>query len=98
MMITELFKIRRGEILRALYRYLPDAAGDDLLATVFTKDTRGVIQGHLRYLEGKGYVEFMKTDKTYSSAEIMAKLTTRGVDLLENSIPADPGITNAPLE
>lgn len=97
-MITELYKIRRGEILRNLYRYLPDAAGDDLLATVFTKDTRSRIQGHLRYLESKGYVEFMETNKDYSDAEIMAKITTKGIDLLESSIETDPGIVNAPLE
>ena len=91
-MQIEQMKIRRGEILRVLYRNLPDRVGDNLLDQIFTEDTVTTINGHLRYLKEKKYLDLCKVKKDYSSATVMARITPLGVDLLEGSIDPDPGI------
>lgn len=85
-------RILRGEILRVLYRNLPYPVGDNLLATIFTQETLTQIQGNLRYLADKRYVELVEVKEPYSSATLMAKLNSLGVDLLEGTLPADPGV------
>lgn len=91
-MRIEQTRIRRGEILKVLYRYLPEHVGDNLLHQIFTEDTPTSINGQLRYLEEKGYIELCKVRKDYSTATVMAKIKPMGVDLLEGSIDPDPGI------
>lgn len=51
------------------------------------------IQGHLTYLEDKGYIEVeeLKAPEAGLKRRI-AKLTPKGKDLLEGNIPTDPGI------
>lgn len=90
-------KILRGEILRALYRNLPHPVGDNLLASIFTTETLSNLQGNLRYLGDKGYIELEEVSEPYVTATLMARLTSKGVDLLEGSIQPDPGIVTPPL-
>ncbi len=92
-MQIEQIRIRRGEILRVLYRNLPDRVGDNLLQQILTDDSIATIKGHLRYLKDKSYIELCKVEKEYSTATMMAKIKPLGVDLLEGSIDSDPGIT-----
>lgn len=96
-MIIEQNKIKRGETLRVLYRNLPHPVGDNVLSQIFTDISLPAIQGHLRYLEAGEYVELEDIRKDYSTATMMAKLTKKGVDLLEGSIDPDPGIALPPL-
>ena len=96
-MIKEQNRIKRGEALRVIYRNLPHPIGDNVLAQIFTEISLPAIQGHLRYLEAGGYVELSAVRKDYSTASMMAKLTKKGVDLLEGSIDPDPGIVIPPL-
>ncbi|MCF8719225.1 hypothetical protein [Nitrospina gracilis] len=100
MSLTQRNKIERGEVLRVVYRNLPEPIGDNVLAQIFTELTVSRIQGHLRYLQDGGYLAFqlIKPEyKEYTTAQYLAKITKKGVDLLEGNIEPDPGIVNPGL-
>lgn len=87
----------RGWILKILYTNLPEWAGDRLLAQMLEQGKYSVsaleIQGHLRYLEGKGYVEVKEVSvKELGLSRVVARLTSKGVDFVEGNLPDDPGI------
>ena len=86
-------KIRRGEILRALYRNLPHPICDNVFSEVFTDDTLNYVITQMKYLEQKMYIKLEKVEEAYSTATLVAKILPAGVDLLEGSIPSDPGIS-----
>ncbi len=92
-MQNEKNKIRRGEILRALYRNLPHPICDNVFSEVFTEDTPSYVITQLKYLEQKKYIKLENVDEEFSTATCVAKILPAGVDLLEGSIPSDPGIT-----
>jgi DNA-binding PadR family transcriptional regulator len=49
---------------------------------------------HLCYLADKGYITITAVDdEDIHGMESVINLTAKGVDLIEESIPADPGIT-----
>lgn len=87
-------RILRGMILRVCYRNLPHPVGDNLMAQIFTNETLSNIQGNLRYLADKEYIELSEVTEPFITATLMAKLVAKGVDLLEGSIEPDPGIVN----
>ena len=86
-------KIRRGEILRVLYRNMPHPICDNVLSEVFTDDTTTYVITQLKYLEQKKYIKLEDVDESFSTATCVANILPAGVDLLEGSIPGDPGIT-----
>lgn len=91
------FREIRGWILKTLYNNLPEWTGDKLLTDILVEGGYTIstpsVQGHLRYLSEKGYVEMREAEVTeLGLSRVLAKLTSRGVDLVEGSIEDDPGI------
>lgn len=87
----------RGWILKILYTNLPEPAGDKLISQILEagqyKVTPLQVQGHLRYLAGKNYVELEQVAiEEMGLARLMAKLTSRGVDFVEGNLGEDPGV------
>jgi len=87
----------RHYILVALDKALPVGASQELLE--LTLDTIGLmvsdseLEVQLGYLKEKGYVTTEKvTDRHTKISRKIAKLTAKGIDLIEGNIPADPGI------
>jgi hypothetical protein len=94
------YRIQRGEILRMLYRLYPQEAGDNLIAESFIWITPSVIAGHAAYLVERGYAARRDIDHNkfgFSTANWLLKITPQGINLLEGSIDADPGIKSPPL-
>jgi len=85
----------RGWILRSLYNSLPAWIGVPSLTTTLYKcgfDTTPIhVSGHLRYLAEKGYIEYKEVGESGLSRHV-AKLTFKGVDLVEGNLDEDPGI------
>ena len=72
--------ISTKSLTRALIGTYPDVVSD--------------IRAHLAYLADKGYITLADVDVgTESGIDLLVNLTAKGVDLIEESIPADPGIT-----
>ncbi|SEO98130.1 hypothetical protein [Propionispora vibrioides] len=88
----------RGRILKILDANYPFPAGDHLISQILT-DARyccspAEVETHLTYLSEKGYLETEKVkSEELGITRILARLTAAGKDLLEGSIPADPGVT-----
>lgn len=89
----------RGQILNALYALQVSGGGltdSALLASL--KNIHPISESellvHLRYLAAKGYVRLTEIEAVIGLAPQRVELTPRGIDLLEKSIPADPGIIN----
>lgn len=87
----------RGKILRALQINYPYTVGDQLLTDILQdaqyQISPQIVEGHLVYLEGKEYIEVVKVEvKGLGLVRHLAKLTPKGVDLLDGNIPADPGV------
>lgn len=87
----------RGRILKILDRAYPDELGDELISLTLNDINMctgpALLRGHIDYLEEKGYVE----SRTLESEDLditrhMVRLTAKGKDLLEGSIPHDPGV------
>jgi hypothetical protein len=92
------FKEIRGWVLKVLYNALPAFVGDQSLSTCLQQCNFDVsplqIQGHLRYLSEKGYVELCDSGlEDIGLVRHSAKLTSKGVDFVEGNLPDDPGIT-----
>lgn len=88
----------RGRILKILDANYPYPAGDHLIADILTDAqyscSPAQVKGHLVYLSEKGYIETTDVKSTeLNIVRCLAKLTAKGKDLLEGSIPPDPGVT-----
>lgn len=86
----------RGRILKILEASYPFPAGDRLIANILS-DARyccspAEVQTHLAYLTEKGYLETEEVEYELGH-RLMVRLTAVGKDLLEGSIPSDPGVT-----
>ena len=87
----------RGWILRFLYINLPEWVGDKLMSELLANGGYNVsepsVQGHYRYLAEKGFVEIKEVEiSEVGLTRTLAKLTSKGVDLVEGNIPDDPGV------
>lgn len=91
-MQNEKNKIRRGEILRTLYRNMPHPICDNVFGEVFSADTPTYLITQMKYLHGKKYIKLEKVDEQYSTATCLVNILPAGVDLLERNIDPDPGI------
>lgn len=94
------YRITRGEILRMLYRMYPDAVGDNVIHRTFVWVTPGVIDGHVAYLVDSGYAVREEIDHEkfeFSTAQYIARITPKGIDLIEKNIEPDPGIETPKL-
>jgi DNA-binding PadR family transcriptional regulator len=92
-------RVIRGRILKILDTSYPDEISDELLKLVLDEVNMSispaVLRGHIDYLEDneKGYVESRVVEsEELGITRLMVKLTAKGKDLLEGSIPPDPGV------
>ncbi len=82
----------RGCILRALAKTQFRAISNKSLAMALISVTTDIYP-HLCYLEDKGYITIAYVhEDELTGVESLINLTAKGVDLIEESIPADPGI------
>jgi hypothetical protein len=91
------FKEIRGWILKILYNNLPGYGGDQLISSLLNEAGYEVsplqVQGHFRYLADKDYVELKNPEiEELGLTRHLAKLTSKGVDLVEGNLPDDPGV------
>jgi hypothetical protein len=87
--------ILRGKILKLLREVYPEGADRiTVLSILFQYHKADDITASLEYLADKEYVLKKESPHPYLERELIRwyKLTPRGVDLLEGSIGADPGI------
>ncbi len=87
----------RGRILKILDRAYPDEIGDELISLTLNDINMSVgpalLRGHIDYLEEKGYVEsYTVGSEDLDITRRLVRLTAKGKDLLEGSIPRDPGV------
>lgn len=87
----------RGRILKALDFEFPRAMSLQMISYVLQASrydcSTGQLKAHLAYLAQKGYI----TLESVGLADMdlrreMVTLTAKGKDLVEESIPADPGV------
>ncbi|MCD9025763.1 hypothetical protein [Cohnella silvisoli] len=94
-MITNEVKEVRGFILAILKLQYPSPASDRLISLTLNDShldsSIPQIRGQLHYLVDKGYVRTEEGNEL-GIQRTMATLTAKGVDLLDGSIPDDPGI------
>lgn len=90
-------RIARGHILEILKIAYPGPASLELLEVTLNDrscpTSPAVIAGYVNYLADKGYVHAVegKIDDL-DLVRTLVKLTPTGIDLLEGTIPADPGV------
>lgn len=88
-------KALRGAIMAALR--VENELGDHLIrmlleGTPYEASLESIKQ-ELDYLEGKGYIKLSKVSISgIGVSRIVAKLTSRGRDLLEGTLPPDGGV------
>jgi Fe2+ or Zn2+ uptake regulation protein len=88
-------KQRRGKILKALEVAYPH----DLTAVVILsclqerhiQATGTTVERDLHYLADKGYLTLLEVEDEGEKV-LMARLSPKGKDLLDGTIPADPGV------
>jgi len=90
-------RIARGQILHILKIAYPGPASLELLETTLNDrkypSSPAVLKGYLDYMADKGYVKVWEEHDDMMGVErTLAKLTAAGIDLLEGSLPADPGV------
>ena len=87
----------RGAILRALAHTPFRAISIKTLSRALMgsyPDLVSDVRVHLSYLADKGYITLVDVDEAEAGGvEYLVNLTAKGVDLIEENIPADPGIT-----
>lgn len=85
----------RGFVLSILKLQYPNPASDRLISLTLNDShldgSLPQIRQHIRYLEEKGYVRSEEGNEL-GIQRTMATLTAKGIDLLDGSIPDDPGI------
>ena len=85
----------RGAILEALRTNYPCMISEKQVITWLEQlgYTAYNIKEYLEYLSDKGYISSeVKQIRSYRQENTMVKLTAHGIDLMEGSIPEDPGI------
>lgn len=85
----------RGRIMHILKLNYPYEAGDSLINTILLDmqylTSPAVLSGYLTYLEEKGYIETRQV-AACGIEQRLAKLTPKGIDLIEGNIGTDPGV------
>ena len=82
----------RGCIMRALAASPGRPMSSKSLQMALIEVSTDISQ-QLYYLGDKGYIRVVDAkDKDLSGIEYLINLTAKGIDLLEESIPADPGV------
>lgn len=87
----------RGYIMKVLQIGHPQPTGSNVIEVCLVDAGLPVsptgLDGHLDYLKQKGYIEITKPAlKGLDVAINLAKLTPKGIDLLEGNIDPDPGV------
>ena len=87
----------RGRILAALNFEYPRSMSEQVIGYALQAAnyncTPAQIKSHVAYLEEKGYVRTEEVGlEDLNLRRTMTQLTARGKDLVENNIPADPGV------
>lgn len=90
-------RIARGHVLKVLKTAYPEPASVELLELALNDrhcpTSPAVIQGYAQYLADKGYVTVSEVgSEELGLSRILVKLTPKGIDLLEGTIPKDPGV------
>ena len=87
------YRIQRGRLLKILDKNFPNHVHRDTVSLTLQEMhfyiPAGVLKGHCEYLREGGYVEIDGED---SILNYTVKITKKGIDLLEENIPADPGV------
>ena len=82
----------RGCIMRALAKSSGTPMSSKMLQMALIEVSTDISQ-QLYYLGDKGYIRVVNIkDKDLSGIDYLISLTAKGIDLIEESIPADPGI------
>lgn len=87
----------RGYILKVLQIGYPQPTGSNVVEVCLVDAGFPVsptaLRGHLDYLQEKDYIETTEPNLNgIDYAIVLAKLTPKGVDLLEGNIEPDPGV------
>lgn len=90
-------RIVRGQLMLILKVAYPGPASLELLEITLNDrkfpTSPAVLKGYLDYLVDKGYVKAWEEEDDMTGVNrTLSKLTASGIDLLEGSIPADPGV------
>jgi hypothetical protein len=88
----------RLRILEILYINLPNWTSDTIITELLARGEYQIdmpqIQGHLRYLAEKGYIEAKEASiDDLCLKRNLGKLTSKGTDFLEGFLPDDRGIS-----
>ncbi|MCL1813401.1 MAG: hypothetical protein FWG29_07750 [Treponema sp.] len=87
--------ILRGKLLHLLRKVYPEGIDTKTIFSVlFQYHKTDEISASLEYLVDKGYAEKKQVPHPYMEQETLQwyKITPQGIDLIECSIPDDPGI------
>jgi hypothetical protein len=91
-------KAVRGYIMRSLVKGHNNSLLCRQLVNVMVNDSIIIspdISKHLDYLKNKGYIEYtndrINSYNAYANDAVI-RLTVEGIDLLEGSVPDDPGV------
>lgn len=87
----------RHYILTVLEKMLPVGGSkefiSDSLDSIYLIITESELEIHLQYLVEKGYISYEEVKHRRSGiSRKIAKLTAKGIDLMEGNIDPDPGI------
>lgn len=87
----------RGYILKVCKLSYPQAVGSNVVDVCLVDAGMGttfsLLEGHLKYLEERGYVVLKATGvSALGSPIILATLSAKGIDLLEGTVK-DPGVS-----
>lgn len=90
-------KEARKWILRTLTKNYPQSLSVEFVAEVLQQLQLEVslaeVEGHLAYLEEKGYVATEEVRlRDVGLRRKMARIRAKGIDLVDKLIPADPGV------
>ncbi|MDI3547901.1 MAG: hypothetical protein PWR10_1553 [Halanaerobiales bacterium] len=90
-------RVIRGRILKILKTNYPYPAGEELISNILTDAQYNIsppqVNAQLIYLEEKGYVKMQEADVPgLDIFRNQAKITPKGIDLLEGNIEDDPGV------
>lgn len=96
-MFTNEARELRGFILTMCRHNYPHGCSDRLIAVTLGENqfssSPALLRAHLEYLEEKGYVRLEEIrDSHLGVSRVLVYITAKGIDLLEGSIPPDPGI------
>ncbi len=89
-------RIIRGRILKILNTNYPYSAGEELISNILTDAQYNIsppqVHVQLTYLEEKEYIELEFIEVPGVHRRVTAKITPKGIDLLEGNLETDPGV------